>query len=706
MKRLFALVLFYFIALSTYAQWSPAEGVFGIRRLEYHIIKDKNTFWVSTTSGIYYSKDDAVSWNRHTDLPGPQRTLPTNIARKDNDLYVVFTSEFDSLSYYRPTLYKSVDDGQSWKEVMPDSTFNSIRFFTSLSVIQGKLVVFMDDWYGGIFIFSEDDGRTWKKMKMPLLPIRSQWDSTTIVGGNSIGLHLTRDLGTSWSIIPGTEDIGRVSLVKDSIIVAYGASINGKIPYKISKDLGQHWEIVNIEGQTTHDQRLFHIDSNGIIYTHERYDPKQVYYSADKGSSWLLKGSFDTFIKPGLETSDGSGLRYRLNRLEKLDQTDLLWKNSVNGIRNGTVNTIFTGEQYVFIIQNDEELWRKPVWGNTWELIRRFPYFNNGIPYHGLVWEDKVYIASENALLRISDNGSGVLDTVLTYPPALEIDFIQTLEEFLIFFHYEQALWRISKPDFMISTVPKPESYGSSIITDDNYFYILSATGRVWRSEKDNINWTVLFEDTDPSLNNSRYTLYAYKDQLMLFGPQKLSIYSKQNGAITYVTDGGLRRGFNYLPSIVDFAVDSDTIFAATNWNNHSILKSLDGGTTWSAYNEGLDSLFILSLEITPTKQLLTGSLISGLWELPGVLTSTQNAGIAQRLSIFPNPANGLFSLNRAQEDSAQLLVYDALGHCLRTITVSGYSPQVDLSGLPAGVYHLVLSDSGSTSAGMLLLGR
>lgn len=83
------------------------------------------------------------------------------------------------------------------------------------------------------------------------------------------------------------------------------------------------------------------------------------------------------------------------------------------------------------------------------------------------------------------------------------------------------------------------------------------------------------------------------------------------------------------------------------------------------------------------------------------------NENVDQRLSVAPNPSNGLFriTLPSSMKGNAVLNVMDLQGRAVdqRTITINGLSVyEADLGSLPGGAYFLALSNGNATHTGII----
>ena len=79
-------------------------------------------------------------------------------------------------------------------------------------------------------------------------------------------------------------------------------------------------------------------------------------------------------------------------------------------------------------------------------------------------------------------------------------------------------------------------------------------------------------------------------------------------------------------------------------------------------------------------------------------VTNVQDIDNELNMSVYPDPSNGVFTLNIGQPLQAELKIYNVLGQCIHT--QSGSSPilQIDLRSHPNGIYFLqLIAEQGST---------
>jgi hypothetical protein len=86
----------------------------------------------------------------------------------------------------------------------------------------------------------------------------------------------------------------------------------------------------------------------------------------------------------------------------------------------------------------------------------------------------------------------------------------------------------------------------------------------------------------------------------------------------------------------------------------------------------------------------------------------TANVGIRTivkpTFDIYPNPANGKFSVIAGVQADADVRVLNAVGQCIYNISFTGKRIDIDLSGYPAGMYFVQYTSYNSTATQKILL--
>ena len=117
------------------------------------------------------------------------------------------------------------------------------------------------------------------------------------------------------------------------------------------------------------------------------------------------------------------------------------------------------------------------------------------------------------------------------------------------------------------------------------------------------------------------------------------------------------------------------------------------------------------TLDITSVKALNGGPVIIATVDdhapdLSYLMTAVQNteAMAPENIFVYPNPSNGIFSMEMNSSTKAGIEVYDALGKKVEAFEHSGFKSTIDLSGQPKGMYIVnILTDGKLTSKKIIL---
>lgn len=158
----------------------------------------------------------------------------------------------------------------------------------------------------------------------------------------------------------------------------------------------------------------------------------------------------------------------------------------------------------------------------------------------------------------------------------------------------------------------------------------------------------------------------------------------------------------------VGYAVGGNT--SGTAWNNPTlpikglILKTTDGGSSWSVLDSSYDDIFVDLMVVNENVGYIVGN--------NGRILKTQNALSTQSIeipskshliSVFPNPSSGIINITSETIDNYTLRLFNHTGQLINSINLHGNST-LDLSDLPSGTYYysIILPDQSTTQGTIL----
>ncbi len=150
------------------------------------------------------------------------------------------------------------------------------------------------------------------------------------------------------------------------------------------------------------------------------------------------------------------------------------------------------------------------------------------------------------------------------------------------------------------------------------------------------------------------------------------------------------------------------------------VYVSFDAGISWQPFNTGLPHVVVADLRIhDATRVMRAGTHGRGLWEVdlsslaPTAAAEDRPAVEPITLRVFGNPVAGKTTLRYGLRQAGQvdLGLYDAEGRLVRSLAHGFEYPimgnvEVDLTGLPSGVYFARLRANGAEASRKLIVER
>lgn len=154
------------------------------------------------------------------------------------------------------------------------------------------------------------------------------------------------------------------------------------------------------------------------------------------------------------------------------------------------------------------------------------------------------------------------------------------------------------------------------------------------------------------------------------------------------------------------------------NWNVFSLLNGLATTDSTYAWDMGDASAPIWNSTTSysyPTAGAYDVTLytLAGFWKsctdtkmqtLNVTVCTGINEANKDAVSVYPNPSNGLFTVNFNSSVKGMIEVYNVIGEVVYTAPVNGTTSSVDLSALTAGVYSLKVSSENANFTKSIVL--
>lgn len=278
---------------------------------------------------------------------------------------------------------------------------------------------------------------------------------------------------------------------------------------------------------------------------------------------------------------------------------------------------------------------------------------------------------------------------------------------------------------------------------DNNIGYIACRSGHIYKTTDQGVVWNELTSGTTDDLTsiyfptpNVGYASLMYSGSLLktINGGSSWSLMSLgqtigvndlyftnadtgylacSDSKILKTTDGGISWNvFTFGTSDVFYTIEftSDYIGYVAG-SSGTIATTTNAGTTWVPGSGGITQL--LYCMDFPSPQV---GYIGALGP-PGKIIKTTNGGgilsIAElfenkSISVFPNPANDIFTLNIAENIKSYLTlnIYNIMGSLVKTETLKQNQQQINVGDLSNGIYMVEIKSKGLTERQKLIIQR
>lgn len=199
------------------------------------------------------------------------------------------------------------------------------------------------------------------------------------------------------------------------------------------------------------------------------------------------------------------------------------------------------------------------------------------------------------------------------------------------------------------------------------------------------------------SLAKSSDALYAYVYAYGMF-------ISLDNGRSWRIANNGLVSN----TGIHSYAYKGKNIFVTTD---SGVYYTDDYGQNWHLLNSGLINTNAGPLVIK-NDTLFVGTYGNGIWKhdiqsIPLADTAFPDtlSAMEDRLSICPNPASRVVTVQSTIKDKSKIIITDIMGHQV-FVNDNFYNGTIDLSGIQNGIYTIRLDSKGKKLTGKLMINK
>ncbi|MBS1516867.1 MAG: T9SS type A sorting domain-containing protein [Bacteroidetes bacterium] len=271
------------------------------------------------------------------------------------------------------------------------------------------------------------------------------------------------------------------------------------------------------------------------------------------------------------------------------------------------------------------------------------------------------------------------------------------------------------------------QSYGyfHSLFTIDPLFYgfltfsFNSGSVKPYITNNGGLNWQL----SQVSIPNNILSDVVFSDNKqtgIMVGGNIPKISRTTNAGVTWDTVNTNSQISGYAGACWISGTNTVFINSESNTNDNTILRSDDGGVTWSPQTTA-NTTGLVEIDYARYNNVIVAYCVSEIGDIIKTRQSVQPVGISQlsntipeKFTIkqnYPNPFNPETKINYELEitNYVTLVVYDVLGNELKTLVnnkqnAGSYSVNFDGAGLPSGVYFYKLSVDGFAETKSMVL--
>jgi hypothetical protein len=219
----------------------------------YDVIKSGQYILVATNDGVYRSSDNGTTWlatNGSPTFVGTGQTIGPRLFAK-NSTYVFAIA-------WAAGVFRSGDDGNSWQKLSVGTRTGysgDIGGFSSCICAAGEKILIGVQVGSPETYYTLDNGMTWESRsmsaQMPGDLVFLRYADGQLFAGGFTGLHLSTDLGNSWTaqysntITPEGKMVG-LGIFRD--VVSYKQTLIAAVDFnsiQLSRDNGRSWTSYN-----------------------------------------------------------------------------------------------------------------------------------------------------------------------------------------------------------------------------------------------------------------------------------------------------------------------------------------------------------------------------------------------------------------------------------------------------------------------------
>ena len=613
-----------FISTNEGRRWENKSEGLPENNISAIVISDNFLFAGTSKNGVYRSSDLGNTW------------LPVNDGIEDQEIIKMACNDNALLAASQKTIYRSTNNGESWSEYSPVSSY-------IMDVIENKGVFYYVDLNLGVYA-STDNALTWKRIfdQLGVSCIAVNGDSI-LVGGDNV--YKSDNGGAEWKKILEWAGIEDISFYGKTILI--GA-------YLISTDNGNTWQgsgsdyydevktLYNKEGvfyaggketilakRSTKDtfwtylgnsvvEAPYRIGGNSIFMLVAT--DSNVYYTDDYGKSWFKSASIKYFIEQlnvidstfivkgyrGYEFSTNLGITWEKNEEWKdefiydIEGSEGIWymgaeKGMFRSFNKGKTWEALPITKAVVCVEIEgstlyactrNTIWKSTDRGVTWDSV-----YTSGRIFSLVATQEKLYIKTDNGLEYFpfdKDDWDG-LDKALGQSPEVYRKYNDNV--FVLFSNNNEVIY-VKSPNKRWGVSKAPTTIRDFYVVNDAVYTLCISSGKntIWKTTVSSIvndpehKWI----KTESQLNSVVNSLSWVGNDIWAT-TRNLGLYkSTDNGNSWLHSSKGLVD-----INITSFAANNGKLFAGCE---NGLYRSTDKGQNWSHINHSMADGRILDL--------------------------------------------------------------------------------------------------------------
>lgn len=392
-------------------------------------------------------------------------------------------------------------------------------------------------------------------------PVGGRVDCISTSGNNIYlgtfgGVYLSTNNGMNWTnISKGVFNSYIQTIVADNNNLYVGTESNGLY---VSTDNGLNWnKMENGIPSTQSIRTILKYDNYIIIGT--AFDG--IYVSSNNGISWIQSNSglrflnINALVKSGNKIFAGTG-----SGLYYSTNYGLKWDSIYNGLTNKTIKGLEVSGNDIYAIQGG--VYRSIDNGNYWTKI------SDSLPY---------------------------------------LDFIDVTENKIYVGHYKKGVFTTTNYGLLWDTINNglPETYKTCLASSGDNLYIGTYQG-ILKSTNNGLIWSEIDNNLTISQINDLDTLGNY----IFATVYGVGVFLSSNNGLTW------KKSTNIL-GVSCLTISEKNIFVGTGGSG--VYRSTDMGTSWTQVNNGLNTIYVLSIAS------YGDTIFAGTESYGGIYVSTNN---------------------------------------------------------------------------------